>query len=448
MARAVEPPPINQSATPAPQANPSSSPALHDRSQWECVTLAPDVELHVRRPLSRIQNRRVERLLEIARQLRFAVIVCDHQIDVVSESSLAVPTVKRSTVERLRRIDARNSTNLGEGWLRGCEQVARHLSDHGVNRTLLLTDGLANVGMTDPVELESHAAKLRRRGVATSTFGVGTDFDERLLQAMADAGGGHFYFIESAAQIRDHMTSEVGESLDVVARDATVRINAPEGVTVESMSPYRTEARRGADGTQQTLVSVGDLVSEQSLSLVLRLNFPYGKIGSSVLVEVGADDRDGGLADAVAGSTTTFEYADDRTNDLQPRDRDVDRAVAQAFASRVRLEALDLNRKGQFGEAAARLDAVAKRIRAYAGSDAELLRIVSELEMDRPMLAAPMAAMQAKAAFFASARWRADDHPTGGPSEARRHRGSRAQGRGHIRGPQIEVAGSFTPIPA
>ena len=53
----------------------------------------------------------------------------------------------------MRRIDARNSTNLGEGWLRGCEQVSRHLAESGVNRTLLLTDGLANIGITDPAEL-------------------------------------------------------------------------------------------------------------------------------------------------------------------------------------------------------------------------------------------------------------------------------------------------------
>ena len=334
---------------------------------------------------------------------RFSVVVYDDQIDVVVESSLAVPTVKRSTVERLRHIDARNSTNLGEGWLRGCEQVARHLADRGVNRTLLLTDGLANVGMTDPTELESHAAELRRRGVATSTFGVGADFDERLLQAMADAGGGHFYFIESAAQIRDHMTSEVGESLEVVARDAVIGITAPEGVTVESLSPHRTETRTNRRDATETLISVGDLVSEQTLNLVLRLNFPHGSMGRTVSMAVGARDRDKALTAASPAETTTFEYADDRTNDLQPRDRDVDMAVARAFASRVRLEALDLNRRGLFGEAAARLDAVARRIRTYAGSDTDLLRIVSELEIDRPMMAAPMAAMQAKAQYFAVA---------------------------------------------
>jgi len=347
-----------------------------------------------------------EAINRLAPDDRFAIVVYDDQIDVVAESAFATGDARRWAVDALRRVDARNSTNLGEGWLRGCEQVSRHFEERGVNRALLLTDGLANVGMTDPTELQSHAAELRRRGVSTSTFGVGADFDERLLQAMADSGGGHFYFIESAAQIRDHMTSEVGESLDVVARDVKVRFQVPEGVTVEPLSPYAAEVRRGPGAVQETLLALGDLVSEQRVTLVVRLNLPYGTLGRSVPVSFGLEDRDGALAaagGAFGGSAVTFEYADDRTNDLQPRDRDVDREVATVFAARVRLEALDLNKRGMFGEAAARLDAVAKRIRSYAGSDAELLGIVSQLETDRPVMSAPMAPMAAKTAFFASA---------------------------------------------
>ena len=62
-----------------------------------------------------------------------------------------------------------------------------------------MTDGLANNGMTDPDELARHAAELRARGVSATTFGIGADFDEVLLQSLADAGGGHFYFIADAA---------------------------------------------------------------------------------------------------------------------------------------------------------------------------------------------------------------------------------------------------------
>lgn len=54
---------------PPPAATPTASPPPIERSQWDRIQLDPDVELHVRRPLSRIQNKRVERLIELARQI-------------------------------------------------------------------------------------------------------------------------------------------------------------------------------------------------------------------------------------------------------------------------------------------------------------------------------------------------------------------------------------------
>ena len=178
---------------------------------------------------------------------RFSVVAYDDVVDVVIESTPASAEARRGAIERLRAVDARGSTNLGEGWLRGCEQVARHLVDRGVNRCLLLTDGLANVGMTDPDQLASHAAELRARGVSTSTFGVGNDFDERLLQALADAGGGHFYYIADAPQIRDAITSEVGETLEVVARNVDLEITARDDIRIEPISPYPVQSRRQPD---------------------------------------------------------------------------------------------------------------------------------------------------------------------------------------------------------
>lgn len=53
-------------AAPARAPEPSVEP---DRSQWERISLHPDVELHIRRPLGRIKNKRVDRLISIARQL-------------------------------------------------------------------------------------------------------------------------------------------------------------------------------------------------------------------------------------------------------------------------------------------------------------------------------------------------------------------------------------------
>jgi Ca-activated chloride channel homolog len=351
---------------------------------------------------------------------RFSIVSYDDRIDIVVEGTTASREAKSNAIHRLRHIDARGSTDLAGGWLRGAEQVALaitagHPTDmHGtptagseqvaprpatsINRVLLLTDGLANVGITDPALLAKHAQELRARGVTTSTFGVGEDFDEGLLQSMADAGGGHFYFIANAAQIQDHIATEVGELLQVVARDAVVEVTAPEGLEIETLSPYPIE-RRGA----RHHVLLGDLVAEQRLEVVLRVRFGYGTVGAEVGVLVGATDRESVLNLAgVAPVGIGWEYADDRTNDAQPRDRAVDRVVARLFAARVRQDAVARNRAGDYAGAARGLRGVSKRIRAYAGSDGELQNLASELRAEEERFAAPMPEMTRKVAHAAA----------------------------------------------
>ncbi len=325
---------------------------------------------------------------------RFAIVSYDDRIDVVVEGTTASREAKANAIDRLRAIDARGSTDLGGGWLRGAEQVALALSDPGINRVLLLTDGLANVGIVDHRELARHAQELRARGVTTTTFGVGEDFDEGLLQSMADAGGGHFYFIQNAAQIQDHIATEVGELLQVVAREAVLEITAPETLEVVTLSPYAIE-RRGS----RHHVLLGDLVAEQRLEVVLRVKFGYGLIGQEIGLLVGTSDREGVLNHAGASPIGVgWEYADDHMNDTQPRDRAVDRAVARLFAARARQGAVKLNRLGDFQEARLELREVARRIAGNAGSDGELRGLVAELRAEEDRFSAPMPEMTRKVA--------------------------------------------------
>ena len=333
---------------------------------------------------------------------RFSVVVYDDKVDVVIESTNASGEARRGAIERLRTIDARGSTNLAEGWLRGCEQVASHISEGGVNRCLLLTDGLANIGITDPDQLSVHAEALRARGVSTSTFGVGNDFDERLLQRLADAGGGHFYYIADAPQIRDAITSEVGETLEVVARDVTLEITARDDIRIEPISPYAVTG-----GGNRTAVALGDLGSEQVVEVVLRLSFPYGLPSRETGAIVALKDRDGIFGPGGAGETEpirlTWAYADDLANDAQPRDRDVDRAVARLFAARARQEAVQRNRMGDYPGAQRILDATARRIRVYAGHDPEMRSLIDALTREQVVFAAPMAERSLKETHYASA---------------------------------------------
>lgn len=329
---------------------------------------------------------------------RFAVVAYDDRVEVVAPSRPATPAARREARDALSRIDARGSTNLFEGWMQGCGEVASHVghtSAAGMHRVLLMSDGLANIGVTDREELVKHAGELFRRGVATWTFGFGSDFDEDLMERMAVAGGGQSFYVEHPQQIRDYVTNAVGEALDVVARDAVLRIHAPEGVLVEPLSLFRSH-RRG----DTTVVELGDLVSDQQLRLVLKVNFPFGQDGHTIGLPVELDDREGVLASA--SQPVAWEYADGRANDHQLRDREVDLEVARLYAARVRKEAALLNKQHDYPAARHAIQAVARRIRGYAADDPELNGLVLALEGEQEQLSMPMPAAALKDMHFRS----------------------------------------------
>ena len=107
------------------------------------------------------------------------------------------------------------------------------------------------------------------------------------------------------------------------------------------------------------------------------------------------------VADDVSVSLD-WEYADGKTNDLQERNAEVDRAVARVFAARARQEATALNRVGNFPGAQAALHGVAKRIRSYAGRDTEMRALVDELEDDAQNMSVAMPAASLKEMHFRS----------------------------------------------
>jgi Ca-activated chloride channel family protein len=331
----------------------------------------------------------------LRREDRFSLVVYDDKVDVLSPSSFATADVKRRTLAALAEIEPRGSTDLCAGWLRGCEQVSEFLDGQRVSRCLLLTDGLANHGITGRDEIAHHAGQLRQRGIATSTFGVGADFDERLLRDMAHEGGGNFYFIEGAAQIPGILTGELGEALEVTMRNASLVVRPNGGERVEVLNRFRS---RRVDDLGELRVELGDLVSDQTLDVVLEVRFPRGEIGAAAGVAV--DLQTAGEAVPGATSSLRWTYATHAENDAQPRNREVDRAVAQVYVARARAEATEANRNDRLEHAREVLEATANRIGGYAGDDAELLGLMRSLSHDVKTYAETrMSPMLLKASF-------------------------------------------------
>ena len=162
---------------------------------------------------------------------RVAIITYD------SEAQVVVPSTNvtdRSAIQnRIRAITEGGTTALHDGWLLAAEEVARKQSKDGINRVLLLSDGNANVGLTDVPTIVEQSAKMAEAGITTSTYGLGHHFNEELMVAMAKAGLGQSYYGESAEDLSDSFGEEFDLMLNTLATRLSMRATAAESVEIE-----------------------------------------------------------------------------------------------------------------------------------------------------------------------------------------------------------------------
>ncbi len=150
--------------------------------------------------------------LEHARRSAEAAVLAlrdgDHVAIVAFDGVVAVPVAatkvggdRSAIAAAIRGIDAGGSTALHAGWAEGVGQALAPAGVDGLRRVVVLSDGHANVGVRAPEAIARDVAAAAGDGVATSTIGLGRNVDERLLGAMAEAGGGSFTFVETPAQL-------------------------------------------------------------------------------------------------------------------------------------------------------------------------------------------------------------------------------------------------------
>src|SRR5687768_7533972 len=172
-----------------------------------------------------------------------SVVAYDHTPTTVSPLIPATAAHRAQLVRTIREMETGGSTNLYGGWQLGCEHL-----DHPefgvagrIRRAIVLTDGLANVGLVDPQQISWHVARQRQCGITTSTLGLGTGIDETLLSGMAEAGGGNFAFVEHPKDLPAFFARELGEALSVVASSASISLSVPKGVRARLLNPFPVE---------------------------------------------------------------------------------------------------------------------------------------------------------------------------------------------------------------
>jgi Ca-activated chloride channel family protein len=172
----------------------------------------------------------------------------------------AQPVGDGRAIERaIDSIEAGGSTALFAGVSQGASEVREYLEGgRYVNRIVLLSDGLANVGPSSPEELGRLGAALVKEGISVTTVGLGLGYNEDLMTRLAQRSDGNTYFVESSADLPRIFAAELGDVLNVVARRVVVEIEFPMGVR-----PLNFIGREGVIRGQKAEITLNQLYGGQ-----------------------------------------------------------------------------------------------------------------------------------------------------------------------------------------
>jgi Ca-activated chloride channel family protein len=269
---------------------------------------------------------------------RMGVVAFDDQVNVVLP--LAANTYDGGAAA-LRAITCGGSTNLSGGWLKAFEMLGAGRPD-ALRRVILLTDGCANVGITDPAQLRSIVGGARAQGVTTSTIGFGAHYDEVFLAAVADAGGGNSTWCAGADQATAVFSAEFDGLASVVAQNISVELRTAPGVAARVLNEYPLTPVPG--GLQAAL---GDAYGGERRRFVARFDLPA--YASTTGVDLGTlVVRWAGTVGDVALHETTIPLRVDVTasGDLPAPDPEVTEHVNVLGAAAARKEAHERLRAG------------------------------------------------------------------------------------------------------
>jgi Ca-activated chloride channel family protein len=150
---------------------------------------------------------------------------------------------RRRWREQVAAIEAGGGTAMSEGLDLAVQTAGGQRPRGRAARLLLLSDGLANEGDATPEGLAARAKSAAGAAITVSTLGVGADFNEMLMTALADAGGGNYYYLPGAEQIAGVLATELQATRETVAEELEVALLPAPGVRVRDVAGYPIAAR-------------------------------------------------------------------------------------------------------------------------------------------------------------------------------------------------------------
>lgn len=306
---------------------------------------------------------------------RISVVLFDDRIETLVPSTLA--TDKNTLREKIAHVHSRGSTALHAGWVEGGTQVGHFLNSDQLNRVIVLSDGLANVGETRPDAIANDVHGLAQRGVSTTTLGIGDDYSEDLLAAMARSGDGNFFHIESADQLPEIFETELSGLSATLGQRVSLGVEAQSEVKV-------MDVLNDLDQTNTKRYKLPNLVVGSPINVVVRLQIPALNQSAELLkVRLAWDDSEQKGRQVLRAGLELPLVSAEQFSDF-PANETVQEQVALLMAARARREAIEFSDRGDYAAASASLQNARMAMACMAPSEAllEEQSILEDLETD------------------------------------------------------------------
>ena len=268
----------------------------------------------------------------------------------------------RRLEQAIRGIEVGGNTALHGGVTRGAAEVRRNMEDRRfINRVILLSDGLANVGPSSPEELGRLGTSLMKEGISVTTIGLGLGFNEDLMTRLAQRSDGNTYFVEHSGDLPRIFAAELGDVLNVVARRVVIEIEFPVGVR-----PLNFVGRDGIIRGQRAELTLNQLYGGQEKFALVEVEVSPSRSGAEIEIARARVSYE----DAVSQRATTLtakrnvQFSASRTAVVASADHKVQADWAANALAVAKDEAVALVDAGRRDLAAAKLRERAEEVRA------------------------------------------------------------------------------------
>ncbi len=258
--------------------------------------------------------------MELAKQsLRLLLdqLRADDTVGIVAYSTTAwvvldpTTAANRGVIESaINSLSPLQSTNVADGLSVGYQTANYTFRSDRINRVILLSDGVANVGATSPDAILAQVRQYRDLGITLTTVGVGMgNYNDALLEQLANDGDGNYMYIDDENEARSQFVSDVTSNLQIIARDAKIQVDFNTD-TVQAFRQLGYENRAVADSDfRNDTIDAGEVGAGHTVTALYAVRLRPGTQGRIATLQLRWQDPDTGEVRETNGNVNTFDVA-------------------------------------------------------------------------------------------------------------------------------------------